>query len=168
MICTLLYVFAYLNFFGVRFLCILPLSQKFHEPEGFTVLGFKLFHEIPIYSVLSKLDDDEAHKGAQGDSAIIWFHLLKIISWLQLLRKTTCFQINCRHPCYFHAPQKPSECLWGTGDNKASLPPELRVLLSQHLCCRLCFLCIKLLPAVPTKAELTAVTVCRSLWWRQQ
>ena len=47
-----------------EFFCILPLSQKFHEPEGFTVLGFKLFHEIPIYSVLSKLDDDEAHKVA--------------------------------------------------------------------------------------------------------
>lgn len=63
MICTLLYVFAYLNFFGVRFLYILPLSQKCYEP-GVTVLGFKLFHEIPIYSVLSKLDDDEAHKAA--------------------------------------------------------------------------------------------------------
>ena len=124
MICTLLYVFAYLTFFGVRFLYILPLSQKFYEP-GVTVLGFKLFHEIPIYSVLSKLDDAEAHKAAQGDYAIIWFHLLKIISWLQLLRKTTCFQINCRHPCYFHAPQKPPECLWGNRTQQSLSPSRL-------------------------------------------
>ena len=49
------------------------------------------------------------------------------IYWRSFLgcRKTTCFQINCRHPCYFHAPQKPPECLWGNRTQQSLSPSRL-------------------------------------------
>ena len=140
------------TFSGVSFY-VSPDSQKLYDPQVVTVLGFKLFHEIPTCSLWHKFYDVEPHK--RQDWNFIWFHLLKIICGLQLLRNLACFQINRKPPCSFHPPSEISRVsLRGTG--KASLTPDL---LWWHLCSHLCFVYMKWLPAVPIEAALAAVNI---------
>lgn len=114
---------------------------KFHEP-GVTVLGFKLFHTVPNIQCCLNLMMTK-HIKRQETTLSFWFHLLRR-SFLgcSCLEKQHCFQINCRHPCYFHAPQKPSECLWGEQETAKPLSlqtegfviltPMLSPMLSAH------------------------------------
>lgn len=115
---TSLCICEYLQFSGVSFY-VSPDSQKLYDPQVVTVLGFKLFHEIPTCLLWHKFYDVEPHK--RQDWNFIWFHLLKIICGLQLLRNRACFQINHKPPCSFHPPQKSPECLWGAQARPLSL-----------------------------------------------
>lgn len=111
-----------LALFWNEVLYISPDPEKFCDPQGLTVLGFKLFREIPIYSyLLSKLDDGEAQRG-HGETRLSFGS----ISWRSFVGcsclEKWSFQIHCKLPFSFHGPQKPSECLWG--GRKQSLFPS--------------------------------------------